>query len=228
MFIIVEGAIMNAEYYGLTTIWVIFVDLMIAGAAVWLLKKGNSSNAVATTFGILSVVWIGGLHWVFGGQILFPGSMSGAVFYLIILTGVAAAFALFYVTSWKYFSAASQESIQMAHGLRVFLGGGFLMESALGVIPAGFGIMDGFLHITSGFLALIAAIALIKKLSSARSLLWFANIFGIADVLIIATSICFWVWGDLGPNHNIMYVVFYVAPIVLWLHFVSVTKLIRA
>jgi len=218
---------MNAEYYGLTTIWVILVDLIVAGASIWLLKKGKASNAVAATFGIISVIWIGFLHWILGGKHLFPNDMSPFLFYMIILGGVAAAFVLFYATLKEYFFALSQDSIQIIHGLRVFVGGGFLMEATLGVIPAWFGIMDGFLHITSGFLALIAAIAFIKKLSSSRPLLWLANIVGIADVLIIATSICFWVWPALGPNHHALYVVFYAPPVVLWFHFVSVRKLLE-
>lgn len=219
--------IMNAEYYELTTYWVILVNIIVATASIFLLKIGKASNAVAIAFGVISAIWIGFLHWVFGGENIFARDMSGSLFYLIILGGVGVFFAVFYSTLRDYFFNLSQEYIQMAQGLRVFVGGGFLMEATLGVIPDWFGIMDGFFHITSAFLALFAAILYVKRHTHAKPLLWLANIVGVTDVLVIATSICFWVWDDMGANHNMMYVVFYAAPIVLWLHFVSVRKLLR-
>lgn len=213
--------------YLATTIWVIFVDLIVLAAGIWLLKIGRASTRALTLFGILSLAWIGFLHFVFAGKNLIPSDISGVSFYFIILAGVGISFLVFYTTSFKTFLNLKQDHIQIAQGLRVFVGAGFLMEGSVGVIPSWFGIMDGYLHVTSGFLALIAAIAFIKQMSSDKKLLWLANIVGIADVLIIATSICFFVWTDLGPYHNMMYVVFYAAPIVLWLHLISVVKLLK-
>lgn len=112
-------------------------------------------------------------------------------------------------------------------GLRVFVASGFLMEGVLNVIPAWFSIMDGFLHVTSGFIALIAAVALVKNQTNTNQLLWLANIIGLLDIVIIVTSISLVVWKDLGAFHNMQYVVFYTGVLLLWFHFVSISKLLK-
>lgn len=216
----------NSVYYTWTTFWVIAVDLIFAAITVWLLKSGKAATTTQLIFGLGSLFWIGFLGWLFEGKRIFPADISGAAFYAVILAAVAMVFALFWTTLRGVFANLSQEQIQLAQGFRVFVGAGFLMEGSLSVIPSWFGIMDGYLHVTSGFLALMAAIALLKNSPSKNSLLWLANIVGVADVLIIASGICFAVWSDLGPFHNMMYIVFYVAPILLWLHFVSILKLL--
>ncbi len=144
------------QIYLATTVWVVLVDLMVMAATSWLLIKGGATKRASTLFGLLSVVWIGILHFVFDGKWALLADMSGVVFYLIILVGVAIAFVVFYSTSFKVFLGLKQDQIQQVQGLRVFVGAGFLMEGAVGVIPAWFGVMDGYLHVTSGFLALIA------------------------------------------------------------------------
>lgn len=217
---------MEAEFYWLTTIWVCTVNTVLACLTAYLIKKGGASSLVTISFLLVSFAWIGFIHLVLGGELLFPENFSNLAFYCLILGFVASVFALFGLFLRKYFFALSQSDIQIFHGVRVFVGAGFLMEAVFVVIPSWFGIMDGFLHVTSGFLALVAAIFYVQSHHLGKRLLWLANIVGIADVLIIATSICFWVWDDLGPNHNMMYVVFYVAPILLWLHFVSIRSLL--
>ena len=213
--------------YTATTYWVIAADLIFAAIFLRLLQKGKASPTTISLFGLGSLLWIGFLYRTFEGGHIFPPNISGAAFYAVILAAVAVVFALFAATLRKVFANLSQEQIQIAHGFRVFIGAGFLMEGVLAVIPGWFGIMDGYLHIASGFLALSAAIALLRNSPSKKLMLWLANLVGISDVLIIATSICFAVWNDLGPFHNMMYIVFYVAPMLLWLHTVSIVKLLQ-
>ena len=219
---------MNTIYYSNTTYWVILVVILTAVATVQLYRLGKASLQaqimVAATFGIALLA----MHWVFGGQNLLPQDLSGGIFYLIILGGAGLGVLLFYLTSQSVFDRLSQEHLQMAQGLRVFVGGGFLMEGVVNVIPGWFSIMDGFFHIASGFLALVAAIAFVKKQPTARPLLWTANAVGILDIVTIITSICFVVWEDLGPYHNMNYVVFGAGPVLLWIHFVSIRKLIQS
>ncbi|MEO1054310.1 MAG: hypothetical protein AAFX87_26975 [Bacteroidota bacterium] len=214
--------------YLATTYYVIGIDIVVALVTLWLLKAGKASNTVIAMTGLFSALWIGFLHWVFSTKSIFPPDMSGFSFYLIILGAVLVSGVLLYMSPpRKTFFNLSQEQIQMVQGLRVFVGAGFLMEGSLRVIPSGFGILDGYLHITSAFPALMAAICYAKAYSFKKDVLWLANIVGILDPIIIVTGICFFVWGDMGPHHNMMYVVFYAAPIILWLHFVSVSKLIK-
>ena len=81
----------------------------------------------------------------------------------------------------------------MTQGLRVFVSAGFFTEAALNIIPLEYGIMDGFMHTGSAFSVLIAATLYVKNSSMKNTALWIANIIGVADILIIVTSICFWV-----------------------------------
>jgi len=104
----------------------------------------------------------------------------------------------------------------------------FFMEGVLNVIPGWFSIMDGFLHVSSGFLALIAAIAVLKNNSNQKALLWLANLVGLADIVIIVSSINLVVWKDLGPFHNMQTVVFYTGVLLLWFHFISISKLLKS
>ncbi|MDW3193763.1 MAG: hypothetical protein R8G66_15435 [Cytophagales bacterium] len=219
---------MDSIYYPNTTYWVIAVAVITAIATIFLYRQARSSLRAQWTVGISFTVMILIVHWIFGGQHMIPPTISGGAFYLIILIGASVGVGLFYVTSNKIFEALSQEHLQIVQGLRVFVGAGFLMEGVVGVIPAWFSILDGYFHITSGFLALVAAIAFIKKHRSARTLLWSANIIGLLDIFTIITSICFLVWEDLGPFHNMNYVVFIAGPVLLWLHFVSIRKLLRS
>lgn len=217
---------MNSEFYSLTTNWTLFVLIMMAAATLWLYKIGKASGTKMAIVGLLFFVLIVFLHWGFGGQ-NFPGKhITGGQYYALILSSAGAVVLLFFLTSRSNFDRLSQEHIQLAQGLRVFVGGGFLMEGVLGVIPGWFSIMDGFMHIASGFFALLAAVAYLKNEPFKNGLLWLANIIGLLDIIIIVTSICFVVWNDLGPHHNMNYVVFGAGPVLLWLHFTSLRKLL--
>ena len=219
---------MESTYYTATTNWVILIDFVIALASLWLFKKGGASKRLLGIVALIFLLGISFFHWGFGGQNFLPFDLSGSVFYTIILGGAGVVLALLYFSSSTIFDNLSQVHLQAVQGIRVFIGGGFLMEGVLDVIPGWFSIMDGFLHISSGFLALLAAIAFLEKWKGHRNLLWLANIVGLVDIFIIVTGICFWAWADLGPHHNMNYVVFGVGPILLWLHYNSIKKLLQS
>ena len=121
----------------------------------------------------------------------------------------------------------SQENLQIVQGLRVFVASVFLVEGVLDVIPGWFSIMDGFLHVTSGFLAMLAAIMVLKNHRKQKHFLWLANLVGVADIVIIVSGISLVVWNDIGPFHNMQYVVFYTGVLLLWFHLISILKLLK-
>ena len=217
---------MDSIFYDATTYWVIGVNITIALGTLWLYRQGRASLSVLGIAALIFGIWITTLHLILGGQHVFPKDLNGGAFFLIILAGAGALVGLFYLTSRKYFDRLSQENLQLVQGLRVFVGGGFLMEGVLEVIPGWFSIMDGFMHLASAFFALVAAILFLKKTKSATAMLWTANIIGLLDIFTIVTSICFVVWNDLGPFHNMNYVVFGAGPALLWIHFISIRKLL--
>ncbi len=219
---------MESIYYAVTTNWVIIVNIVIALASLWLFKKGKASDRTIGVVAVLFALSIAFFYWGFGGQNFLASDLSGSVFYAVILGGACVVLVLLYFTSSSIFDNLSQVDLQVVQGLRVFIGGGFLMEGVLEVIPDWFSIMDGFFHIASGFLALLSAIAFLQKWSGSRNLLWLANTVGLVDILVIVTGICFWVWSDLGPHHNMNYVVFGVGSMLLWLHYNSIKKLLES
>ena len=220
---------MMIDNYTLTTLYVVVMDVMMGLAFIKLIKIGAGSHFLKIAFAAVSVVWVVILFWATNGKHLIPEDISGVTFYILILLFVGLAGGLIFASPLrKVLFNLSQENILLYQGLRVFVAAGFFTEGALGVIPAGFGIMDGFMHMTSAFLALVAAIALLKSYPSKTFLLWISNIVGLLDVVIIATGICFFVFQELGPHHNMMLAVFYIAPIIIWLHFVSIVKLLKS
>jgi len=219
---------METSNYLATTYWVIGINLLFLFATLWLLKSGRANMATKWIFGVTSIAWIFFIHFVFSNRILIPKDISGEAFYAFTLSSATLVLALFYISPLKkVFDNISQENIQIVQGLRVFVASGFLMEGVLQVIPAWFSIMDGFLHVSSGFLALLASIAVVKNQTSKNQLVWLANIVGVLDIVIIVSSISFVVWNDLGAFHNMQYVVFYTGVLLLWFHFISISKLLK-
>lgn len=216
---------MDSANYLFTTYYILFLNSILAFVFLSLLEIGGAKKSTIILTGIISCVYIFLEHWGIGGGNIFPSDLSGSTFYAIILIGAILGLGLLYLTVRKPFLRLPQEYLHMTQGLRVFVSAGFFTEAALGIIPLEFGIMDGFLHAASAFSALIAATLVVKNSRIKNTVLWIANIIGITDILIIITSICFWVWEDIGPNHNMQYVVFFGGVIFLWLHFVSIYKL---
>lgn len=220
---------MEALNYLATTYWVIGVNIVFLLATLWLLKIGKATQTTKLVFGLVSVAWMFFIHYVFSNKALIPIDITGGEMYVFTLAAAALVLAVFYFSPLKkVFDAIPQEYIQIAQGLRVFVACGFLMEGVLHVIPSWFSIMDGFFHVTTGFLSLAAAFAVAKNDKSKNKLLWAANIIGLLDIVTILTSMCFLVWKDLGAFHNMQYVVFYTAVLLLWFHYMSISKLIKS
>jgi len=219
---------MKSIFYQNTTYWVLFVDVIVGLVTLWLFKSDQASKSTLAKVAVSFIIGIGIMYWLFNGQNLFPVDISGTIFYAIILIGAGLVVLLLELTSSQVMRNLSQEYLQIAQGFRVFVGGGFLMEGVVEVIPGWFSILDGYFHIASGFLALVAAITFLNKWTEAKPLLWLANIVGLTDIIVIVTGICFWVWDDLGPFHNMNYVVFGAGPILLWIHYNSIKKLLQS
>lgn len=190
-------------------------------------RLGGVKRLPAQAIFLALLGFLGILTVAFRTDVGIPENLSGTTYYAAVLVAVIASGGLLYKTSYSLFLGVSQEELQLTQGFRVVVGAGFLMFGVLGLIPTWFSILDAALHITSGFLALRAAYAIAARSRNRRLLLWWANIVGVSDILVIVTTIAFVVWQDLGPRHPMHYVVFGVGPVLLWVHFMSVAKLIR-
>lgn len=118
-----------------------------------------------------------------------------------------------------------QKYLLLFQGIRVFFGASFLMQASTGNLPMLFGILDGWTHIGAGFFGLVAAFSVAIRDGGDRRT-WFANLFGLGDILVVASSLALILLPQLTPHHPMMYAVFLPAPLWLWFHVISTWKLV--
>lgn len=215
---------MSSNFFVLSAI---ALNLFMIVYTLWVLSL-NTSRKMPWSIGAGLLVWLCGLHFFISNKLLFPQNILGITFLMIIFSAVGlVGLVLFSIPATrKRLLELTQEQLMLMQGIRVFFGAGFLMQAAQSHIPLTFGVIDGFTHITAGFLGLIAAFTVSKKLYG-KSRVFFANIFGLADILIVASSIALVLLPELGPHHTMMYAVFLPAPLWLWFHIISLWKLIN-
>ena len=189
---------------------------------LWALGLRRSGGRSAIVAAGVSIAWIATLHAVISTGTVVPSDIAALPFYSIILLGVAAVGALIFLVKpvRELLLGLDQQQLMLLQGIRVYFGAAFLIQGGLGLLPPAFGLIDGVSHISAGFLALLAAVA-----PSLRRL-WVANAFGVADILVVATSLAFVLLESIGPHHPMMYAVFLPAPFWLWFHVVSIWKLL--
>ncbi len=205
------------------------MDIVLSGFFLELLRRTGASTNFRLAMGSVFVGWLTVLYLGISGKWLFPADIGGFSFFVVVILGVSAVSAvmLFFPPLKKYLLAAPQELLLLLQGIRMFLGAGWLIEATLGIMPKYFGIADGITHITAAFLALKAAI-LYARGDRKRGELWFANLFGLFDIVVVGLGISFVMLKDISPYHNVMYALFFVAPIFIGLHVVSLLKLVQA
>lgn len=208
------------------------LDSLMIVYTLWALSTLRHADRVATArtrwlAGAGMVLWLALLHVGLSSKSLFPETISGIAFLTIIFVAVGAVGALLFGVPGlrTLLLSLDQRQLLLLQGIRVFFGAGFLMQAATGDLPAVFGIVDGFTHIGAGFFGLIAAYSVSTGIDGARRA-WFANVFGLADILIVASSLALLLLPAIGPHHSMMYAVFLPAPLWLWFHVMSIAKLL--
>lgn len=213
---------MSANFY---VVAAIALDLFMIVYTLWVLSL-NQKGKMPWGIGIGLLMWLAVLHLGLSNHLLFSPHISGIAFLFIIFAGVGLVGAILFSIKpiRTRLLELTQEQLLLLQGIRVFFGAGFLMQAAQGHIPLVFGVIDGWTHITAGFLGLAAAFTVSKKLYG-NSRILFANLFGLADILIVASSIALILLPELTPHHTMMYAVFLPAPLWLWFHLISLWKL---
>jgi hypothetical protein len=204
------------------------LDSMMVIYTMWVISLTQAEPRVRLGIGITLLVWLALLHWGLSSKSIFPENISGMTFFITIFVFVGTVGAALYLVPpvRRVLLNLSQEQLLLVQGIRGFFGAGFLMQASLGNLPTTFGILDGWTHIAAGFLGLVAAFSFATRVNGARRA-WFANIFGLADILIVASTLAFVLLPDVGPHHSMMYAVFLPAPLWLWFHVVSLWKLMH-
>jgi hypothetical protein len=215
--------------HDISPVWtMIGLDILMVTYTLWALSIDRPLGSKGLIVGASMLAWLVGLHWGLSNHALFPQDISGIAFLTVIFAAVGAVGALLLGIAplRKLLLELDQRQLLLLQGIRVFFGAGFLMQASTGVLPQSFGILDGFTHIGAGFFGLIAAFSVAAGVQGARRA-WFANLFGLADILVVASSLALVLLPQIGPHHSMMYAVFLPAPLWLWFHLISIWKLVR-
>lgn len=204
------------------------LDVLMMIYTLWALALFKPIGKIAIVIAASMLLWLGALHYGLSNESLFAKDVSGVAFLLLIFAevGIVGAVLMFIPPIHRLLLSLDQRQLLLLQGVRVFFGATFLMQASTGVLPLGFGIMDGYTHIGAGFFGLIAAFSVAAGVQGRRRA-WFANIFGLADILIVASSLALILLPKIGPHHSMMYAVFLPAPLWFWFHLVSIWKLLR-
>lgn len=208
--------------------FMVSLDIVMVAYTLWAFSLTRSAIAPRIGVGAAMMAWLVFLYLGLSTKSIFPADISGLAFLEIIFlfVGVVGAALFGFAPVRRLLLGLDQKQLLLLQGIRVFFGATFLMQTSLGILPTGFGIMDGFTHIGAGFFGLIAAFSIAAGAEGARRA-WFANLFGLVDILVVASSLAFVLLPDIGPHHSMMYAVFLPAPFWLWFHIVSIWKLVR-
>jgi hypothetical protein len=211
-----------------STGFAIFLDLMMIIYTLWVISLGEMKGKLPIGIGIGMLSWLGLLHLGLSTKSMFPEDISGLAFLAIVIFAVGAVGALLlFVTPIRVkLLALNQQQLLLLQGIRVLFGANFLMQASLGGLPLTFGILDGWTHIAAGFFGLIAAFSSATHTDEVRRA-WFANIFGMADILVVASTLALVLLPTLTLHHSMMYAVFLPAPLWLWFHIISIWKLLN-
>ena len=214
--------------YLTTAPFAIFLDLTMIIYTLWVISLGDKNGRLSMGLSAGMLAWLGLLHFGLSTKSIFPENISSIAFLIIVFIAVGAVGALLLLVKpiRDKLLALTQKQLLLLQGIRVFFGANFLMQASLGGLPRTFGILDGWTHIAAGFLGLIAAFTLAADVDGERRA-WFANIFGVADILIVASTLSLILLPTLTPHHPMMYAVFLPAPLWFWFHLVSMWKLIK-
>lgn len=204
------------------------LDVLMIVYTLWALSMARPLGKLGPFITASMLGWLVVLHWGLANQSLFPKDISGGALLAIIsaAVGVVGAMLLLVPPIRRLLFGLDQQQLMLLQGIRVFFGATFLMHAGLGILPLTFGIVDGFTHTGAGFFGLVAAFSLAAGVDGDRRA-WFANLFGLVDILIVASSLALVLLPQIGPHHPMMYAVFLPAPLWLWFHVVSIAKLMR-
>lgn len=203
------------------------LDLLMITYTLWVHSLSNKNKFHYGTGGGL-IVWLTLLHLGLSTKSIFPEDISEILFLIIIFAAVGMVGLLLLAVPKvkKIVLGLNQQQLLLMQGIRVFFGASFLMQASLGNMPLMFGIVDGWTHIAAGFFGLIAAFSMESNTDAVRRA-WFANLFGLLDILIVASTLSLVILQDITPHGSMMYAVFLPAPLWLWFHLISIWKLMQ-
>lgn len=211
----------------ITSPWLMIgLDLLMITYTLWVISLSNK-NVFHLGIGVGLLAWLAALYAGLSTHSLFSEDISGPMFLVVIVSAVGGVGVLLLgvPSIRKVLLNLSQQQLLLLQGIRVFFGAAFLMNASVGAMPLVFGIIDGWSHVTAGFLGLAAAFCFSINANPERRA-WFANLWGLMDILVVASTLSLLILRDITPHGNMMYAVFLPAPLWLWFHVISIYKLL--
>ena len=201
---------------------VLFLNVVLTVLVLGLMKLNGVSKKVIWSTGVVAALWLGYLSLALPSGNFLPATMDSLIYFTVVLGWVGVVGALIFLTPMRRaFLVLPQESLLIPQGLRSFFGATFIAQAGLGLMPLE-GLLFGFMHVGTGFFCLLAAIMWLK--AQGKFAVYFANVFGLADIFITAIMIGFVSFDQIGVAHNMNIAVFWAAPIYFWLHLFSIYK----
>ncbi len=205
-----------------TTLYIIIMSIALFFTVLKMLQHNNTEAKTIKMAFIIFSSWFVATLLLFGENTVLPKDISSFGLFSIVLLGLGVA-GLALSPLFKALVALPQEFLLLPQAFRMFFGAGFIVEAVFGIIPAGYGAVDGILHIATAFLATTLAIYVARGANVTKSLV-LVNLFGLLDIVVVASGIAFFILSDIGIEHNVFYAVFFAAPIFIWLHLISLYK----
>ncbi|MBI5817110.1 MAG: hypothetical protein HZB09_01655 [Candidatus Yonathbacteria bacterium] len=225
---VIDTSIFSSLSVMASTWAMVWLDVLMIIYTLWVFSLIKPKDTkIMNILGFTMITWLILLYLGLSTRSIFPADISGIAFLgvIFLFVGIIGIALFFFRPIRSFLLELDQRQLLLLQGIRVFFGATFLMQASLGILPTGFGIVDGYTHIGAGFFGLIAAFSLAQGVNGTRRA-WFANIFGLADILVVASSLALVLLKDIGPYHSMMYAVFFPAPLWLWLHIISIWKLV--
>ena len=209
-----------------TTLYILIMNIALAFTVLKMLRHNNTEEKTQKIAFVIFTLWFITTFFLFGNNTILPSDISSFSLFAIVLMGVGLV-GLILSPLFKALVALPQELLLLPQAFRMFFGAGFIVEAVFAIIPAGYGALDGILHIATAFLATTLAIYVARGAKVTKSLIM-VNIFGLLDIVIVAYGIAFFILSDIGVEHNVFYAVFFAAPIFICLHLISLYKVYKA
>jgi len=211
------------DNYTFTTFYIIAMEVFLAFTIIKILKFSKIKDKDITKATIIFGSWLILVLYLFEGVKVLPEDISSITLFITILLGVVLSGFFFYLLKDEFLSLP-QEFLLLPQAFRMFFGAGFIIEAAFEIIPMNYGITDGVFHITTAFLSVTLAIYIARGCKCLKSLV-LVNLFGLLDIVVVASGISFMILEEIGTDHNVFLAVFFAAPIFIWLHLFSLYKL---
>jgi len=211
------------DNYTFTTLYIIAMEVFLAFTVIKMLKFSDMKKPPIAKATAIFGLWLILVVTLFEGVNILPEDMSSITLFITILLGVALSGFFFFLLKDE-FLALPQELLLLPQAFRMFFGAGFIIEAAFEIIPMNYGVVDGVFHITTAFLSVTLAIYIARGCKCMKSLV-LVNLFGLLDIVVVASGISFMILEDIGTDHNVFLAVFFAAPIFIWLHLFSLYKL---